>query len=96
MLIRLQHLYYYTYSIMKNTRTTRTTTWKNVELTNEQLEVAKAILKEQQEQQKAKNKATKEQRKLINEKLRENSEKRKQLHLERVELLAQFRELMKC
>jgi len=58
--------------------------------------MAKTILKEQQEQQKAKNKATKEQRKLINEKLKENSEKRKALHLERVELLAQFRELMSC
>ena len=81
---------------MKNTRTTRATTWKNVELTAEQLEQAKAILKEQQEQQKAKNKATKEQRKLINEKLKENSEKRKALHLERVELLQQFKELMSC
>jgi len=81
---------------MKNTRTTRATTWKNVELTKEQLEMAKTILKEQQEQQKAKNKATKEQRKLINEKLKENSEKRKALHLERVELLQQFKELMNC
>jgi len=79
---------------MANTRTTRTTTWKNVELTKEQLEVAKAILREQQEQQKAKNKATKEQRKAINEKLRINSEKRKALHLERVELLKEFKELM--
>ena len=81
---------------MANTRTTRTTTWKNVELTKEQLEMAKTILKEQQEQQKAKNKATKEQRKAINEKLKENSEKRKALHLERVALLKEFRELMKA
>ena len=81
---------------MKNTRTTRTTTCKNVEVKTYSLEEARAILKEQQEQQKAKNKATKEQRKAINEKLKENSEKRKALHLERVELLQQFKELMSC